>query len=58
VFDAFALRLAGLCARDDGQALVEYALIVGLIALVCVGGLSTIGVNLSDRFDQFAGMFN
>jgi Flp pilus assembly pilin Flp len=58
VFDAFALRLAGLRSRDDGQALVEYALIVGLIAMICVGGLSAIGVNLAERFGDFAGMFS
>jgi Flp pilus assembly pilin Flp len=30
----------------DGQALVEYALILMLVALVAVGALTTIGVNV------------
>jgi pilus assembly protein Flp/PilA len=31
---------------EDGQALVEYALILMLVALVAVGVLTTIGVNV------------
>ena len=34
-------------ARDEGQALVEYALILFLVALVTVGSLSAIGVSVS-----------
>ena len=30
-------------AREEGQALVEYALIITLIALVCVAGLTLAG---------------
>jgi pilus assembly protein Flp/PilA len=29
--------------RDEGQALVEYALILFLIAVVCIGVLTTLG---------------
>jgi Flp pilus assembly pilin Flp len=32
--------------RESGQALVEYALILMLIALVAVGALTQIGVNI------------
>jgi Flp pilus assembly pilin Flp len=32
--------------NEAGQALVEYALVVSLIALVCVGALTAIGVNV------------
>ena len=43
-------------AREEGQALVEYALIVSLIALVCVGALTFAGTEikglLSDIADQ------
>jgi Flp pilus assembly pilin Flp len=34
-------------ARESGQALVEYALILMFIALVCVTALEAIGVGVS-----------
>ncbi len=33
--------------REEGQALVEYALILALIAVVTIGVLQLIGVNVS-----------
>ena len=32
---------------DDGQALVEYALILFLVAVVCVSALNTLGTEVS-----------
>ena len=41
--------------RDEqGQALVEYALILFLVALVCVGSLSAIGVSVSAAINAMA----
>ena len=37
--------------NDDGQALVEYALILLLIALVAVGVLSALGSGVSNLID-------
>jgi Flp pilus assembly pilin Flp len=37
---------------DDGQALVEYALILMLVALVAIPFLSTIGLNLTAVFSD------
>ena len=37
-------------AGDDGQALVEYALILMLVALVAVPILGAIGVDLAAKF--------
>jgi pilus assembly protein Flp/PilA len=34
--------------REEGQALVEYALIIALIALVCVGALTFAGTEIRD----------
>lgn len=34
--------------REEGQALVEYALIITLIALVCVAGLTLAGNAIND----------
>jgi Flp pilus assembly pilin Flp len=40
----------GAGAGDDGQALVEYALILMLVALVAVPILGAIGVDLAAKF--------
>ena len=32
--------------RDDGQALVEYALVVSFVAVVCAGTLAALGVGV------------
>jgi Flp pilus assembly pilin Flp len=40
---------------QDGQALVEYALVLSLVSLVCVGGLTLIGENVSGVLSVLAG---
>ena len=32
---------------EEGQALVEYALILGLVAVVAIGALTTLGTNVT-----------
>jgi pilus assembly protein Flp/PilA len=39
---------------DEGQALVEYALVLMLVALVTVGALTVIGVNVSTAISNMA----
>jgi pilus assembly protein Flp/PilA len=34
--------------REEGQALVEYALILALIAVVSIGALTLLGTNVND----------
>jgi pilus assembly protein Flp/PilA len=41
---------------DEGQALVEYALILMLVALVCVGALQLIGTNVNNALNAIAGL--
>jgi pilus assembly protein Flp/PilA len=49
------LALAGLKKdREEGQALVEYALILSLIAVVAIGVLTVLGHNVSKILDQIA----
>lgn len=52
-------KLWARLGQQDGQAIVEYAFIVALVALVVVGTLSAIGVNvnaiLEDVRDGLAG---
>ncbi len=39
-----------LVRRDDGQDLLEYGLLVALIALVCLAGVTTVGSTISTVF--------
>ena len=47
-------RLRMLRRNDSGQDLLEYALLVALIALVAVGAITTTGENVSTIFDAIA----
>jgi pilus assembly protein Flp/PilA len=40
--------------REEGQALVEYALILALIAVVSIGILTTLGTNVAARLGDVA----
>ena len=40
--------------NESGASLVEYALLVALIALVAIAALQTVGGNVSDEFDNIA----
>jgi pilus assembly protein Flp/PilA len=48
--DAFKNRIR----REEGQALVEYALVLMLVALVTVGAVTLIGVNVSTAITNMA----
>ncbi len=37
---------------EDGQALIEYALILGLVALLTIGVLQALGTNVSGLLDK------
>jgi pilus assembly protein Flp/PilA len=40
--------------NDSGQDLLEYALLVALIALVCVGAITLAGANVNTIFGDVA----
>ena len=42
---------------EDGQALVEYALILGLVSIVCAAALTLIGTSVSTALSSVAGAF-
>ena len=53
----FLLKLytkAQILREDHGQDLVEYGLIVGLIALACVVSITAVGTSLSTLFTALA----
>jgi pilus assembly protein Flp/PilA len=48
-------HIVGSFWRDEeGQDLLEYALLVALIALVAVGGVTAAGVKVDEIFDAIA----
>ena len=40
--------------QESGQAMVEYALLLGLIAVAAIGPLTSLGTELSDLFTFIA----
>lgn len=45
-----AARLMGLVGNEEGQDLVEYALIVALIALAATAGMNTLATAINSGF--------
>jgi len=41
--------------QEEGQALVEYALILSLIAVFCIGALTLLGQNVNNILNTIAG---
>jgi pilus assembly protein Flp/PilA len=41
-----------LTGKEAGASLVEYGLLVGLIAVVCVAAVAALGVKIDALFDQ------
>jgi pilus assembly protein Flp/PilA len=48
------LKLQELTNREEGQDLVEYALLVALIALVCVTGISNVANAITTTFTNIS----
>ena len=51
---AVMTRLLAVVRSDEGQDLLEYALLIALIALVCVGAITLAGANVNTIFGQIA----
>ena len=50
----FITRLKNFARADEGQDLLEYALLVALIALVAVGAVTLAGKNVNTIFGNVA----
>ena len=48
------VKLQGLKNGEEGQDLVEYALLVALIALVCVSGVSNVATAVNSVFNSIS----
>jgi pilus assembly protein Flp/PilA len=46
--------LRNFFAREEGQSLVEYALVLVLIAMAVIGILAVLGINISGVFQRIA----
>jgi Flp pilus assembly pilin Flp len=46
------------CIRDEeGQALVEYALLISLIAVVCLAAVGTFGLKVAGLYSQIVSIY-
>ena len=49
------VKFQGLRNGEEGQDLVEYALLVALIALVCITGVNNVATAVNSVFNQISG---
>ena len=54
LFLTLYVKLQNLVAREDGQDLVEYALLVALIALAAITGVSNVATAVSKVFNNIS----
>ena len=40
---------------DQGATLVEYGLIIGLVAAICIGAVTTLGSHVQSKFTTLTG---
>ena len=52
---ASARKLVGLKPKEGGATMVEYGLMVALIAVVCLLSVTALGVNIKAVFTSIAG---
>ena len=51
-FQVLSAWLSAHIKNERGASLVEYALLVALIAVVCIAAVTTLGENASDKFSE------
>lgn len=57
-FDVFKTWILARCKSERGASLVEYALLVALIAVVCIIAITFLGQEASKEFDSVGGSLN
>ena len=40
--------------NEDGAALIEYSMLVGLIAVICIGAVTVLGQEISTALQDYA----
>ena len=51
-YEFLTQRIRVRAESERGAALVEYALLLAFIAIICVGAVGFLGHQLSERFDS------
>ena len=54
----FSAKLLILLSKDDGQDLIEYALVVALIALGATAGMSNLAGDINNAFTSVGNTLN
>jgi len=49
---ALANSLKRFLASEDGPTAVEYAVMLALIIIVCLGAIQAVGTNANNKFNQ------
>jgi pilus assembly protein Flp/PilA len=49
-FLLLSVKIQNLLSRDEGQDLIEYALIVALISFAAIAGMGTVASNINTAF--------
>jgi pilus assembly protein Flp/PilA len=57
-FDVFKTWMLARCKSERGASLVEYALLVALIAVVCIVAISFLGNEASKEFNEVGDSLN
>jgi pilus assembly protein Flp/PilA len=52
--NALILRIVAKLQNEEGQALAEYGLILGLIAVVAIAALTILGLAVTDKIQNVA----
>lgn len=58
ILTALAMRLARRDDAERGASLVEYALLVSLIAVVCLVAVTTLGTGVNDQFQSLTDLLD
>ena len=54
MYIAMQSRMKSMLKDEKGATMVEYALMVALIAVVAIAAVTLVGTNVDARFDQIA----
>jgi pilus assembly protein Flp/PilA len=46
------MQVSGLAGREEGQALVEYALLIALISIIAIGAVQAFGLGVSTLYQS------
>lgn len=52
----FAMSVKKLFVREEGATMVEYGLMVALIAVVCIAAVTLLGTSVQAVFNNIAGL--